>query len=409
MECLDGIKKMKKRIAVVSRMERAGGGSFQYGASILEAVTKLPQNEYEVCFWYNSNSLDDFVKKLCCQHAKPNWLYVQFFRVIRKIANIANKVLKSARIENWVEYDALIRAVRAWKPDVCISLEQTYNPLSKEVRVIGPVHDLMHRYETLFPEIAAPAEYALREKTFGRHAKHAAAVLVDSAIGKAQLIESYGVAENRVHILPFIPSPLLTESSGRPASFATITAPFIFYPAQFWPHKNHMAIIQAIAMLPENLPLHCVFVGTTDKEAFVPVREAMEKAGLRERVHILGYVSDADVAWFYKNAFALVMATFCGPTNIPPLEAMQYGCPVIVSEVYGMPEQCGDAALYIDPRKPEQIVEALCRIATEPGLRDSLIEKGYARSARWTKKDFQKRFLEVLQSVCSAPFHTPEN
>lgn len=400
---------MKKRIAVVSRMERAGGGSFQYGASILEAVTKLPQNEYEVCFWYNSNSLDDFVKKLCCQHAKPNWLYVQFFRVIRKIANIANKVLKSARIENWVEYDALIRAVRAWKPDVCISLEQTYNPLSKEVRVIGPVHDLMHRYETLFPEIAAPAEYALREKTFGRHAKHAAAVLVDSAIGKAQLIESYGVAENRVHILPFIPSPLLTESSGRPASFATITAPFIFYPAQFWPHKNHMAIIQAIAMLPENLPLHCVFVGTTDKEAFVPVREAMEKAGLRERVHILGYVSDADVAWFYKNAFALVMATFCGPTNIPPLEAMQYGCPVIVSEVYGMPEQCGDAALYIDPRKPEQIVEALCRIATEPGLRDSLIEKGYARSARWTKKDFQKRFLEILQSVCSAPFHTPEN
>ena len=403
------VKKMKKRIAVVSRMERAGGGSFQYGASILEAVTKLPQNEYEVCFWYNSNSLDDFVKKLCCQHAKPNWLYVQFFRVIRKIANIANKVLKSARIENWVEYDALIRAVRAWKPDVCISLEQTYNPLSKEVRVIGPVHDLMHRYETLFPEIAAPAEYALREKTFGRHAKHAAAVLVDSAIGKAQLIESYGVAENRVHILPFIPSPLLTESSGRPASFATITAPFIFYPAQFWPHKNHMAIIQAIAMLPENLPLHCVFVGTTDKEAFVPVREAMEKAGLRERVHILGYVSDADVAWFYKNAFALVMATFCGPTNIPPLEAMQYGCPVIVSEVYGMPEQCGDAALYIDPRKPEQIVEALCRIATEPGLRDSLIEKGYARSARWTKKDFQKRFLEILQSVCSAPFHTPEN
>lgn len=400
---------MKKRIAVVSRMERAGGGSFQYGASILEAVTKLPQNEYEVCFWYNSNSLDDFVKKLCCQHAKPNWLYVQFFRVIRKIANIANKVLKSARIENWVEYDALIRAVRAWKPDVCISLEQTYNPLSKEVRVIGPVHDLMHRYETLFPEIAAPAEYALREKTFGRHAKHAAAVLVDSAIGKAQLIESYGVAENRVHILPFIPSPLLTESSGRPASFATITAPFIFYPAQFWPHKNHMAIIQAIAMLPENLPLHCVFVGTTDKEAFVPVREAMEKAGLRERVHILGYVSDADVAWFYKNAFALVMATFCGPTNIPPLEAMQYGCPVIVSEVYGMPEQCGDAALYIDPRKPEQIVEALCRIATEPGLRDSLIEKGYARSARWTKKDFQKRFLEILQSVCSAPFHTPED
>ena len=406
---MDGIAKMKPRIAVVSRMERAGGGSFQYGIAILEAVTNLPQNEYEVCFWYNSNSLDDFVKKLCCQHAKPSWLSVQFFRVVRKISNIANKILKSTRIENWVEYDPLIRAVRAWKPDVCISLEQTYNPLSKEVRVIGPVHDLMHRYETLFPEISAPAEYAMRERTFGRHAKHAAAVLVDSAIGKAQLIESYGVAENMVHILPFIPSPLLAEPADRPASFATINAPFIFYPAQFWPHKNHMAIIRAISLLPESLPLHCVFVGTTDKEAFVPVQDAIKKAGLSERVHILGYVSDADVAWFYKNAFALVMPTFFGPTNIPPLEAMQYGCPVVASAVYGMPEQCGDAALYIDPRKPEQIADALCRIATEPGLRESLIENGYARSAQWTKKDFQKKFLEILHSVCSAPFRASPN
>lgn len=400
---------MKKRIAVVSRMERAGGGSFQYGASILEAVTKLSQTEYEVCFWYHSNSLDDFVKRLCCQHARPNWFSVQFFRVVRKIANIANKVLKSTRIESWVEYDALIRAVRSWKPDVCISLEQTYNPLSKKVRVIGPVHDLMHRYETRFPEISAPAEFSARERMFGRHAKYAAAVLVDSAIGKKQLIECYGVAESKVHILPFIPSPLLTKPADRPSSTATINAPFIFYPAQFWPHKNHMAIIRAIAMLPEDLPLHCVFVGTTDKEAFVPVREAIEKAGLSERVHILGYVSDADVAWFYKNAFALVMATFCGPTNIPPLEAMQYGCPVVASAVYGMPEQCGDAALYIDPRKPEQIAEALCRMATEPGLRESLIEKGFARSAQWTKEDFQKRFLEILQSVSSAPFQASEN
>ena len=403
------VRKMKKRIAVVSRMERGGGGSFQYGASILEAVTKLSQTEYEVCFWYNSNSLDDFVKRLCCQHARPNWFSVQFFRVVRKIANIANKVLKSTRIENWVEYDALIRAVRSWKPDVCISLEQTYNPLSKKMRVIGPVHDLMHRYETRFPEISAPAEFSARERMFGRHAKYAAAVLVDSAIGKKQLIECYGVAESKVHILPFIPSPLLTEPADRPSSIATINAPFIFYPAQFWPHKNHMAIIRAIAMLPEDLPLHCVFVGTTDKEAFAPVREAIEKAGLSERVHILGYVSDADVAWFYKNAFALVMATFCGPTNIPPLEAMQYGCPVVASAVYGMPEQCGDAALYIDPRKPEQIAEALCRMATEPGLRESLIEKGFARSAQWTKEDFQKRFLEILQSVSSAPFQASEN
>jgi len=392
---------MKTRVAVISRVERASGGSFQYGASILEAVAKLPTDQYEICFWHNNDSFDD-LEKLPYQHAKPKWFCMQLFRVVKKLATIANGIIKSEKIENWIENDALARSVRAWKPDVCILLEQSYNPLSKEVRVIGPVHDLMHRYERSFPEVGEAAEYAARERTFGRHAANAAAVLVDSNIGKAQLIECYGIAEDKVHVLPFIPSPLFTDQASRPASFSDEKTPFIFYPAQFWLHKNHMAIIQAISMLPNDLPLHCVFVGTTDKAAFVPVREAIEKAGLSKRIHILGYVTDAEVAWFYKNAFALVMPTFFGPTNIPPLEAMQYGCPVITSNVYGIPEQCGDAALYVDPRKPEQIAKALCRIATEPGLRSQLIAKGYDRSAQWTKEGFEKKFLKILQSVCSS-------
>lgn len=390
---------MKIRIAVVSRMNRGGGGSFQYGAAILEALAGLSKQDYAICFWHDNNSFEDFAKKLPYPHARPQRFSKQLFRIVRKIITIANTILKSTRIENWLEYDLLLRSVKAWKPHVCISLEQSYNPLSQDIPVIGPVHDLMHRYETSFPEVGEPAEYAAREKLFGRHAKYAAAVLVDSDVGKAQLIESYGIAEKKVHVLPFIPSPLLADSPQCPRSFDSANVPFIFYPAQFWPHKNHIAIIEALSMLPDELPLHCVFVGSTDKDAFLPVRKAMEKAGLTDRVHILGYVSDEDVAWFYKNAFALVMPTFFGPTNIPPLEAMQYGCPVIISGIYGMPEQCGDAALYVDPKKPEQIATALRRLAAEDGVRTHLIEKGYARSAQWTKDDFEKRFLEIVNSV----------
>lgn len=393
---------MKIRIAVISRMERGGGGSFQYGASLLEALAKLPRDQYEICFWYNSAALDGFVEKLPYLHAKPKWYFVQLLRVVMKIARVANKILKSERIKDWLEFDALIRAARAWKPDICISLEQSYNPLSKSIRVIGPVHDLMHRYENSFPEVGAPAEYEAREKLFSRHARYAAAVLVDSNVGKQQLIESYGTSADKVHILPFVASPLLVESTSPPQSFASDHVPFIFYPAQFWPHKNHMAIIQALSLLPSDLPLHCVFAGTTDKNAFGPVRNAVRDAGLENRVHILGYVSDADVVWFYKNAFALVMPTFFGPTNIPPLEAMQYGCPVIVSGIYGMPERYGDAALYINPKNPGEIAHAIFRIASEPGLRQRLISNGYAQIAKWTNEDFQKKFLEVVTSVSSS-------
>ena len=59
---------------------------------------------------------------------------------------------------------------------------------------------------------------------------------------------------------------------------------------------------------------------------------------------------------FYKYAVALVMPTFFGPTNIPPLEAFALGCPVITSNIYGIPEQVGDAALLVNLDKPLQVV-----------------------------------------------------
>lgn len=399
---MDGSKKVKTRIAVISHMEPAGGGSFQYGVAILESMMRLPQDQYEICFWYSSSSLDGLVEGLPYRHVKPKWFWMVQLHIFKKIARIINKILKNKTIETWIKHDWFVQAVRKWKPDVCISLEQSYNPLSKIVRVIGPVHDLMHRYERSFPEVGSPEEYAARERLFRNHVKYAAAVLVDSEEGKKHVMESYGPTEDKIHILPFVASPLLAEPVQPSRVFAIEGKPFIFYPAQFWPHKNHLAVIHAMSMLPESLSLHCVFAGSTDKAAYDSVIKAVKLAGLSERVHILGYISDAEVAWLYKNAFALVMPTFFGPTNIPPLEAMQYGCPVIVSGIYGMPERYGDAALYVDPKRPEQIATLLCRLAEEPELRSALIKRGYAQLARWTKEDFQKKFLEILLSVCAS-------
>jgi glycosyltransferase involved in cell wall biosynthesis len=257
----------------------------------------------------------------------------------------------------------------------------------------------MHRYEGRFPEVGAPAEYDGRERLFSRHVRHAAAVLVDSKVGKQHVIASYSADEDKVHILPYIPSRMLSEDFRRPVGLPDYVVPFVFYPAQFWPHKNHIAIVQALALLSDTLPLHCVFTGSTDKTGYSVVAEAVKQADLEHRVHILGYVEDCEISWLYKNAFALVMPTFFGPTNIPPLEAFKYGCPAIVSRIYGMPDQLGDAALYFDPHRPEEIAEGLRCLALLPGLRKELISKGYKKLDQWTETDFQQCFLTILEQV----------
>lgn len=399
MEFLDGIVKMKTRIAVVSRMERGGGGSFQYGAAILEALTELPKEKYEVCFWYSSPSLNDFVKKLPYQSVCINSSSALKWRIVRKITLAILKLVRSKLYTDFLECDALLFAVNKWKSDICISLEQMYNPLSKITHVIGPIHDLMHRYETSFPEVSQAGVYESRELLFSRHARYSAAILVDSPVGKQHVLESYNVSDKKVHVLPFIPSPLFAGEGKRPDLISDHHLPFVFYPAQFWAHKNHVSIIHALSLLPDLLKMHCVFVGTTDKSGYEDIISAIDKFDVADRVHILGYVSDEEVVWLYKNAFALVMPTFFGPTNIPPLEAMQYGCPVIVSSVYGMPDQLGEAALFVDPRSPLQIAKSICILAEDPVLRCRLIANGYSQIAKWTKEDFKNAFLNILYKV----------
>ena len=387
---------MNTRIAVVSRMERAGGGSFQYGTAILEALAALPKDKYEICFWYRSPSLNSFVKKLPYSSVHIDSVSALKWRLIRKIALLIFKSIKSDDFKMYSECDALLFAVSRWHPDICISLEQMYNPLAKKIRVVGPIHDLMHRYEPSFPEVSAAGVYESRELLFSRHARYAAAVLVDSLVGKKHVLESYNISEQRVHDLPFIPNPLLAGEGKCPAGVSVSHFPFVFYPAQFWLHKNHVSIVQALSMLPESLNMHCIFVGTTDKSGYADVVQMIKNANLSDRVHILGYVSDDEMVWLYKNAFALVMPTFFGPTNIPPLEAMQYGCPVIASNIYGVPEQLGNAALFVDPRQPNQIADSISKLNSDPSLRNQLIANGYSKIAQWTKQDFQDAFLNVV-------------
>jgi len=94
-----------------------------------------------------------------------------------------------------------------------------------------------------------------------------------------------------------------------------------------------------------------------------------------------------------------VMPTFFGPTNIPPLEAFALGCPVAVSNIYGMREQVGDAALLFDPNAEEELAMVLHRLWTDDGLCAELSRKGLRRSQQWGPKEFGKRLRTIVDTV----------
>lgn len=78
---------------------------------------------------------------------------------------------------------------------------------------------------------------------------------------------------------------------------------------------------------------------------------------------------------------------------------MRAGCPATASNIYGMPAQLGDAALYFDPHDPQDMARCIRALWLDADLREALRQKGFARQARWTSQDLECRFLQILHSV----------
>jgi glycosyltransferase involved in cell wall biosynthesis len=118
----------------------------------------------------------------------------------------------------------------------------------------------------------------------------------------------------------------------------------VFYPAQFWPHKNHIHIVQALGLLKQvhQLKIPVVFCGSYDGEiresTFREVMRFSSQLGLEGELRYLGSAPDEDMSGLYAGAAALVMLIFFGPTNIPALEAWAFGCPVLTSDIRSIRE-----------------------------------------------------------------------
>ena len=281
------------------------------------------------------------------------------------------------------------------------------------------IMDLQHRLQPHFPEVSADGEWEQREYLFRNTIRHATLLFVDSEAGKEDILSfyrPYGATPDRIKILPYLPASYLaiedSEAEKRKVREKyRLPEHYLFYPAQFWPHKNHAVIIQALERLKRvhGLEIPVVFCGShTGKVREGYFRLVMSMAchcGVVEQVHYLGYVPDEDMAGLYAGAAALVMPTFFGPANIPYLEAWALGCPVLTSDIRGIREQVDGAGILVDPRSVEAVADGIYRLWTEENLRRTLVERGRERVASFTFDDYRQRLIEILEEA-KARLHT---
>jgi glycosyltransferase involved in cell wall biosynthesis len=229
---------------------------------------------------------------------------------------------------------------------------------------------------------------------------------VDSRIGKQQATESYHSFPEKIQVLPYIaPAHIVNyQDKNFEDYFAKLGLPskFIFYPAQFWPHKNHQVLLEAALLIKNKIPkFSLVFSGHKDHE-FKKIYQFCEQNDLLQNLTFLGFVANEILGGFYLRARATVMPTHFGPTNIPPLEAIALKCPVAVSNIYGMPEQLGDAALYFDQNSVTDVAQVMEKLWIDDAVMEKLKINAVKHFENWNRRSFNHRVNEIINEYFQA-------
>ncbi len=384
-----------KRIGLYLGLD-PGLGAFQYSQSMLDGVSSLPRTEFDPIIIYSSLAWEPYLKNLDIKAQYiPKSLPSRVVNRLSKSLPISIALWRSVARH----LDSFSKAFINEHCDIWIFPAQDSWAYLLPVPALAAIHDLMHRYESRFPEVSENGKYHSREWHYKWVCRWSKGVLVDSNIGKEQVEESYGMQAEHIHILPYVP-PKYIYSIDNPDDFDEryrLPMKYIFYPAQFWEHKNHRALIRAINALKSEFPdIRLVLVGSR-KNAYKSCVELVKQLQLQERVIFLGYVPDEDMPGLYQRARAMVYPTFFGPTNIPPLEAFVTGCPAAVSNIYGMPEQVGDAALLFDPKSDQEITDVMRRLWSDDDLCADLSNRGKKRECLVNSGQFNDKLKNILQ------------
>jgi glycosyltransferase involved in cell wall biosynthesis len=120
---------------------------------------------------------------------------------------------------------------------------------------------------------------------------------------------------------------------------------------------------------------------------------------ISDRVHLLGYVSEARLKWLYQNCYAFVYPSLFEGFGLPVLEAMSQGAAVITSDASSLPEVSGDAAIQVSPTDTELLMEAMTRLQADSELRANLQQRALRRAAGFSWEDSARKLLDIYREV----------
>lgn len=211
------------------------------------------------------------------------------------------------------------------------------------------------------------------------------AVLTPSQAVKADLVKHFGVPAGKITAVHhgvdedfFDASPsligLVRQTYGLPDNY-------ILFVGAMEPRKNLIALVDAYERLsPALRKRHPLVITGAAGWKNRSIKKRLERMG----AHLTGYVARPHLPALYHAAQLFVFPSLYEGFGMPLLEAMAARVPVVTSNVSAMPEVAGEAAVYVDPRDPDDLAGAIGRVLEQPELASALGEGGRRRARQFT-------------------------
>ena len=299
-------------------------------------------------------------------------------------------------------YDIKIpRILKRYKADVLVSLDG-FCSLTTKIPQCLLIHDLAFLHYPSFNKKSETFFYKNQTPKFLSVAKSIATV---SEFSKQDILSNYNLKNKNIRVVysagKEIFYPLSDDEKEKTKRQYTDGKEYFIFVGAIHPRKNLINLLKAFSIFKKRQQSNMKLV-LTGRLAwkYQSFLESLKSYKYRNDIILTGYLGEDELVKVIGSAYAMVYPSFFEGFGVPVLEAMQCNVPVITSDNSAMKELAGDAALYADPARYEDIAERMMRIYKDENLRNELVKKGQSIIPQYSwDKTAGLLWQSILQAV----------
>ena len=344
---------------------KIGGGFFQSLKSSL-SILKIEKYKNNIDLIITDKQTDLYLSNENLENKlyKPNKI-IRYFSELFEIDLIRDLFIKLKITHPFTKF------IKKNNYDLIIFLgPSTMSKYCGEVSFIFNIFDLDHKKNSEFPEHNSNFNFEKKEKLLKETIFRAFKIIVAHKSNKIDLLKYYDAPSEKIIIqnfIPFLPS-LYEKNNYEDIKYIEFFNNFnfpknkkiIFYPAQFWAHKNHKYIIDVAKTLKQNNDDRYLFVFCgAQKNNYKYIKKLIKKNEVDESIKILDFISENEMISLYLNSHGVVMPTYCGPTNLPLYESFYFKKIIFYTKDLIPDDDINNHLIQIDISSPIDLINKL--------------------------------------------------